>query len=434
MDRARPRPTCSRAPAPRRAGMLIANPPYGVRLDDDASARGVLPEARRRAEAALRRLDRVPAHRRPAARQADRPEALEAGRRSTTGTSSAGCSASRSSPGGRSARRARGTPAARVIKLRPCGPAASPRQRRHAHAPLPPLRIRPHAVHPRAAAAAAGPRAGAARRPRDLVGQAPAGSRAARARWTRPRAAGPRTSTRIGVTRRAPQMPDRRRERPRAPNFRCHPPGATPADAPALLSVHARAIRKLAATHYTEDQRDAWIARMSAERLRAAMSARQLIVAEIGARPRGRASSATASCTRSKGRSRRSMSTPTAPRRGVGRALFDALQGRARALGSARARRSMRRSIRCRSTPRWGSARSASTATRSRPACRWRARSWRSASRRPRADPRRGALTLVGLDLDVRAIARLPHPVLEHLVGLALPQRHAAPGRAGARR
>src|SRR5664279_5768047 len=36
-----------------------------------------------------------------------------------------------------------------------------------------------------------------------------------------------------------------------------------------------------------------------------------------------------------------------------------------------------------------------------------------------------GLLPVVSLDLDVSAIARLPQPVLKHLVGLALAQRHA---------
>ena len=53
------------APAP--AGLLVANPPYGVRLDDEHALAAFYPQARRRAEAALRRLDRVPPDRRRAA-------------------------------------------------------------------------------------------------------------------------------------------------------------------------------------------------------------------------------------------------------------------------------------------------------------------------------------------------------------------------------
>ena len=60
------RPTCSCAPRPRRRGVLVANPPYGDPPRRQGARRGDVPEARRRAEGALRRLDRVPVLRRPA--------------------------------------------------------------------------------------------------------------------------------------------------------------------------------------------------------------------------------------------------------------------------------------------------------------------------------------------------------------------------------
>ncbi len=107
---------------------------------------------------------------------------------------------------------------------------------------------------------------------------------------------------------------------------------ARPADAPALLSVHARAIRKLAATHYTEDQRDAWIARMSAERLQEAMSARQLIVAEVTTRE-GPRIVGYGQLHPVEGAIEAIYVDPDFSRRGVGQALCDALQERARSLG-----------------------------------------------------------------------------------------------------
>ena len=107
---------------------------------------------------------------------------------------------------------------------------------------------------------------------------------------------------------------------------------ACPADAPTLLSVHARAIRKLAATHYTEDQRDAWIARMSAERLREAMSARQLIVAEVTTRE-GPRIVGYGQLHPVEGAIEAIYVDPDVSRRGVGQALCDALQERARSLG-----------------------------------------------------------------------------------------------------
>lgn len=126
-------------------------------------------------------------------------------------------------------------------------------------------------------------------------------------------------------------MPDRRVSAPRAElPFAIRP--ARPSDAPTLLSVHARAIRKLAATHYAEDQRDAWIARMSVERLREAMSARQLIVAEVTT-DEGPRIIGYGQLHPVEGAIEAIYVDPDFSRRGVGQALCDALQERARSLG-----------------------------------------------------------------------------------------------------
>ena len=92
-------PTCSSAPRLRRRACCVANPPYGERLDDAQRARRVLSEARRCAEAALRRLDRVPPDRRPAPRRSSSASRPPSERRCTTARSNAGCSRSRSVAG-----------------------------------------------------------------------------------------------------------------------------------------------------------------------------------------------------------------------------------------------------------------------------------------------------------------------------------------------
>lgn len=126
-------------------------------------------------------------------------------------------------------------------------------------------------------------------------------------------------------------MPDRRVTPPRAgPPIAVRP--AHPADTLALLTVHARAIRKLAASHYSEDQRDAWIARMSPERLQEAMSARQLLVAEVAA-PEGPRVVGYGQLHPVEGAIEAIYVDPDYSRQGVGRALCTALEDRARALG-----------------------------------------------------------------------------------------------------
>jgi putative acetyltransferase len=71
---------------------------------------------------------------------------------------------------------------------------------------------------------------------------------------------------------------------------------------------------------------------MSVERLREAMSARQLIVAEMAA-PEGPRVIGYGQLHPVEGAIEAIYVDPDCSRRGVGRALFDALQGRARALG-----------------------------------------------------------------------------------------------------
>ena len=56
--------------APASSGILLANPPYGVRLADQEKMAAFYPLAWRRAETALRRLDGVLLHRRPPAAEA----------------------------------------------------------------------------------------------------------------------------------------------------------------------------------------------------------------------------------------------------------------------------------------------------------------------------------------------------------------------------
>jgi putative acetyltransferase len=104
------------------------------------------------------------------------------------------------------------------------------------------------------------------------------------------------------------------------------------ADALALPDVHARAIRALAATHYTAEQRDAWIARVSPERVLQAMSARTLVVAEM-ATPDGPRVVGYGQLQPGEGVIEAIYVDPDFARRGVGTALLRALEGEARALG-----------------------------------------------------------------------------------------------------
>jgi putative acetyltransferase len=107
---------------------------------------------------------------------------------------------------------------------------------------------------------------------------------------------------------------------------------ARPADAQAIWSVRTRAIRIAAATHYAEEVLDAWAGRMRPEGCLESMRTRRLIVAEA----------ATAGGPRIVGFGQLEPSEgvidaiyvdPDFGRRGIGAALFAALEREARALG-----------------------------------------------------------------------------------------------------
>lgn len=115
------------------------------------------------------------------------------------------------------------------------------------------------------------------------------------------------------------------------------PPGITlrparEADAAALVRVHARAIRASAGAHYTEDEIDAWTDRARPERFLAALRDRVLVVAEAagadGARVAGYAQ-----MEPDEGVIEAIYVDPDFQRRGVGTALFAALEGEARERG-----------------------------------------------------------------------------------------------------
>jgi putative acetyltransferase len=56
---------------------------------------------------------------------------------------------------------------------------------------------------------------------------------------------------------------------------------ATDADAVGIWKVHTRAIRISAASHYTEDELDAWVARMQPESYLGPVHTRRVVVAEL---------------------------------------------------------------------------------------------------------------------------------------------------------
>jgi putative acetyltransferase len=117
-----------------------------------------------------------------------------------------------------------------------------------------------------------------------------------------------------------------------AADFRVVVRAARAADAPALAAIHARAIGALAAAHYTDAERAAWIARISVERLREAMTTRRLRVAEAAA-PDGSRVVGYAQLHPGEGAVEAIYVDPDWARRGVGRALLGALEADARALG-----------------------------------------------------------------------------------------------------
>ncbi len=182
-------PDARRARAARRAARQSA-----VRRAARRSERTgcVLSAARRCAEAAFQRVDRVLLHRRLATRKTDRPQGRTSARRCGTARSNAGCSRSRSSP-------------ARCASA--VDDKIGVRRRRyaalnHAAPSVPPLRLRAHALHSRSAREKAAARGGAAYRARDLVGQAARRGPGPAATWTQARSAeGLRLFERDPVTR-----------------------------------------------------------------------------------------------------------------------------------------------------------------------------------------------------------------------------------------
>ncbi len=181
--RRRRRPTCSPATAPAPSGLLVTNPPYGVRLDDAATLAAFYPKLGDALKQRYRRMDGVPAERRHAAAEADRPEAVE------TNAALQRCDRMPALP----VRARRGT-AARARRTRRSRPPddkirSSTRRRRttlrHADAPCPTLRIGTHAVHPRAEAEEALARARAADKAARSGGTSFRRISPKRRRWTR---------------------------------------------------------------------------------------------------------------------------------------------------------------------------------------------------------------------------------------------------------
>ena len=99
----------------------------------------------------------------------------------------------------------------------------------------------------------------------------------------------------------------------------------------ALWSVHTRAIRISAATHYTEDALEAWAGRMRPEHYIEPMRTRAMIVAEAttdAARVAG-----FGQLQPEEGVIEAIYVDPDFARRGIGRGLFEALENLARARG-----------------------------------------------------------------------------------------------------
>jgi putative acetyltransferase len=118
------------------------------------------------------------------------------------------------------------------------------------------------------------------------------------------------------------------------------PPGITlrparPDDEAALFALRARAIRVSAASHYTEDELEAWANRTSSDRFRAAMLARVTIVAEAGgpAGPAGPRIAGYAQLEPQEGVIEAIYVDPDFQRQGVGAGLFAALEREAGARG-----------------------------------------------------------------------------------------------------
>ncbi len=115
-----------------------------------------------------------------------------------------------------------------------------------------------------------------------------------------------------------------------APRFALR--AARESDARALWSVHARAIRGLAAAHYSEDELEAWIGRTRPEGYALAIRTHPVVVAEVPGADRPRIAGF-AQLQPDEGVVEALYVDPEFAGRGVGRALFTELERIARTLG-----------------------------------------------------------------------------------------------------
>lgn len=106
---------------------------------------------------------------------------------------------------------------------------------------------------------------------------------------------------------------------------------ARPDDAPAMWSVRSRAIRISAASHYTEDEIDAWAGRMRQDDYPGKMRTRRMIVAQT-ATPDGPRIVGYGQMDPDEGVVEAIYVDPDYGRRGVGAAVEAALEAMARAL------------------------------------------------------------------------------------------------------
>jgi len=119
-------------------------------------------------------------------------------------------------------------------------------------------------------------------------------------------------------------------ESPETPPVTVRP--ARAADAPAIWSVHARAIRMSAVSHYTESEVEAWASRATPESYVDAMRMRRLVVAEVPS-SEGPRVVGFGQLHPGEGVVEAIYVDPDWQRQGIGTALFRALERDARAAG-----------------------------------------------------------------------------------------------------